>query len=89
MNLRNHTVSKSTRLYRTRKGSTAYTVDYKNVNLLRHYIGFTGKILPRRVTKLTAKKHRLIASAILRARGVGLLPFVWLKESPILCKFLD
>lgn len=55
-----------------------YTINYKNINLLRHYIGFTGKILPRRVTKLNAKEHRTVVKAIRRARRVGLLPFVWL-----------
>ena len=55
-----------------------YTINYKNINLLRHYVGFTGKILPRRVTKLTAKDHRAITKAIRQARRVGLLPFVWL-----------
>jgi ribosomal protein S18 len=55
-----------------------YTISYKNVTLLRHYIGFTGKILPRRTTKLNAKEHRAIAKAIRQARRIGLLPFVWL-----------
>jgi small subunit ribosomal protein S18 len=65
----------------TRKKTTLenpYTIDYKNINLLRHYIGFTGKILPRRITKLNAKEHRAVAKAIRRARRIGLLPFVWL-----------
>ena len=55
-----------------------YTVNYKNVNLLRRYIGISGKILPRRITNLTAKEHRSIAKAIRQSRRVRLLPFVWL-----------
>jgi small subunit ribosomal protein S18 len=55
-----------------------YTINYKNVNLLRRYIGMTGKILPRRITNLTAKEHRSVAKAIRQSRRVGLLPFVWL-----------
>ena len=55
-----------------------YTINYKNVHLLRRYIGITGKILPRYTTKLTAKEHRSIAKAIRQARRIGLLPFVWL-----------
>jgi small subunit ribosomal protein S18 len=62
----------------TLPSSLFYTIEYKNVNLLRRYIGITGKILPRRITKLTAKEHRSIAKAIRQARRVGLLPFVWL-----------
>jgi small subunit ribosomal protein S18 len=55
-----------------------HVIDYKNINLLRHYIGFTGKILPRRVTKLSSKEHRAMAKAIRQARRLGLLPFIWL-----------
>lgn len=63
---------------KTLPSSFSFTINYKNINLLRRYIGITGKILPRRLTKLTAKEHRAITKAIRRARRVGLLPFVWL-----------
>jgi small subunit ribosomal protein S18 len=52
------------------------TVDYKNVTLLRKYISTEGKILPSRITGLTAKQQRAIAKAIKNARMVGLLPFI-------------
>lgn len=52
------------------------TIDYKNVLLLRRFITIEGKILPRRVSGLTAKQHRSIAKAIKNARMMGLLPFV-------------
>jgi small subunit ribosomal protein S18 len=52
------------------------TIDYKNVLLLRRFITIEGKILPRRVSGLTAKQHRAIAKAIKNARMMGLLPFV-------------
>jgi ribosomal protein S18 len=58
-----------------------YTINYKNIYLLRRYLGITGKILPRQRTKLTAKEHRSIAKAIRQARRIGLLPFVWLAHS--------
>jgi small subunit ribosomal protein S18 len=54
------------------------TVDYKNVKMLRRYIGITGKIFSRKITGLTAKNHRQMSKSIRRARRVGLLPFVWL-----------
>jgi len=57
---------------------SSYTIDYKNIDLLRRYIGITGKILPRRVTKLTAKEQRAIAKAIRRSRRVGFMPFACL-----------
>ncbi len=52
------------------------TIDYKNVVLLRKYISAEGKILPRRVTGLTAKQQRYMAKAIKNARMMGLLPFI-------------
>lgn len=50
-------------------------IDYKNVELLRHYIDDTGKIRPRRQTGACAKHQREIAKAIKNARHIALLPF--------------
>ncbi|MBC8122227.1 MAG: 30S ribosomal protein S18 [Gemmatimonadaceae bacterium] len=51
-------------------------IDYKDVDLLRKFITERGKILPRRITGLTAKQQRDLTVAIKRARIVALLPFV-------------
>ena len=51
-------------------------IDYKNVNLLRGYITTEGKILPRRVSRLTAKQQRFMAKAVKNARIAGFIPFV-------------
>lgn len=51
-------------------------IDYKDVDLLRKYITERGKILPRRITGLTAKQQRDLTLAIKRARILALLPFV-------------
>lgn len=51
-------------------------IDYKDVDLLRKFITERGKILPRRITGLTAKQQRDLGVAIKRARIVALLPFV-------------
>lgn len=51
-------------------------VDYKDIDLLKHFISERGKILPRRVTGTSAKNQRKVANAIKRARIMGLLPFV-------------
>ncbi len=51
-------------------------IDYKDVNLLRHYITESGKIIPRRITGATAKQQRMLTKAIKRARIAALLPFV-------------
>nr|YP_009138618.1 ribosomal protein S18 [Lathyrus littoralis]AIK20912.1 ribosomal protein S18 [Lathyrus littoralis] len=51
-------------------------IDYKNLNLLFKFITREGKILSRRVNKLTLKQQRLITIAIKQARILSLLPFV-------------
>ena len=50
-------------------------IDYKKTSLLRRFISQQGKILSRRVTKLTFKEQRLITIAIKQARILSLLPF--------------
>jgi small subunit ribosomal protein S18 len=51
-------------------------INYKETELLRKFITERGKILPRRLTGLTAKQQRSITKAIKHARVVGLLPFL-------------
>ncbi|MDR0899328.1 MAG: 30S ribosomal protein S18 [Lactobacillaceae bacterium] len=51
-------------------------VDYKDVELLRRFIAENGKILPSRITGTSSKNQRKIATAVKRARIMGLLPFV-------------
>jgi small subunit ribosomal protein S18 len=51
-------------------------IDYKDVDLLRKFVTERGKILPRRITGLTAKQQRDLTKAIKRARIVALLPYV-------------
>ena len=50
-------------------------IDYKNINLLRRFISEQGKILSRRMNRLTSKQQRLMTIAIKRARVLALLPF--------------
>lgn len=49
-------------------------IDYKHPELLSQFTSETGKILPRRVTGVSAKMHRKITREIKRARAVNLLP---------------
>lgn len=51
-------------------------IDYKDVDLLRKFVTERGKILPRRITGLTAKQQRALTQSIKRARILALLPFV-------------
>lgn len=51
-------------------------VDYKDTEYLQRFINEQGKMLPRRVTNVSAKTQRQITRAIKRARHLALLPFV-------------
>lgn len=51
-------------------------IDYKDLDLLKRFINEQGKILPRRVTGVSAKFQRKLTAAIKRARHLALLPFV-------------
>ena len=53
----------------------AADIDYKDLELLRHYITETGKIMPARVSGTPAKYQRQLAIAIKRARYLSLLPY--------------
>ncbi|HEY7457733.1 MAG TPA: 30S ribosomal protein S18 [Xanthobacteraceae bacterium] len=57
-------------------GANAPKIDYKDVKLLQRYVSERGKIVPSRITAVSANKQRELASAIKRARFLGLLPYV-------------
>ena len=51
-------------------------IDYKDTNTLTKFITERGKILPRRITGVSAYHQKRLAMAIKRARHMALLPFV-------------
>ena len=51
------------------------TIDYKCVNDLQNYIMETGRIIPSRVSNISAKDQRNITNSIKRARYIALLPY--------------
>lgn len=51
-------------------------IDYKDVETLKRFITDRGKILPRRITGVSARFQRYLAAAVKRSRYIGLLPFV-------------
>nr|YP_010284929.1 ribosomal protein S18 [Silene gracilicaulis]UKQ57338.1 ribosomal protein S18 [Silene gracilicaulis]UKQ57418.1 ribosomal protein S18 [Silene gracilicaulis] len=55
-------------------------IDYRNTSLISRFISEQGKILSRRVNRLTLKQQRLITIAIKRARILSLLPFINIKN---------
>jgi len=50
--------------------------DYKDIKIIGRFVTERGKIVPRRLSGVTAKNQRLLAVAVKRARHLGLLPFV-------------
>lgn len=51
-------------------------IDYKDTNTLTQFITEKGKILPRRITGVSAYYQKKLTAAVKRARHVALLPFV-------------
>jgi len=51
-------------------------IDYKDTRLLQGFMSERGKIVPSRITAVSAKKQRELAKAIKRARHLGLLPYI-------------
>jgi small subunit ribosomal protein S18 len=57
-------------------GKDAIYCDYKDAKFLERFTNDQGKILPRRLTGLTAKNQRRVVEAIKRARYMAFIPFV-------------
>lgn len=51
-------------------------IDYKDLDTLNRFITERGKILPRRITGVSARYQRKLVNAIKRARYMALLPFM-------------
>ncbi|MGB5489028.1 MAG: 30S ribosomal protein S18 [Lysobacterales bacterium] len=50
-------------------------IDYKDLNILKQYVGESGKIVPSRITGTKARYQRQLATAVKRARFLSLLPY--------------
>ena len=57
-------------------GKNAPVIDFKDTRLLQGYMSERGKIVPSRITAVSAKKQRELGQAIKRARQLGLLPYL-------------
>lgn len=51
-------------------------IDYKDAKKLQKFMSDQGKIIPRRITGLSALQHRELVRAIKRARMIAIMPFV-------------
>jgi len=50
-------------------------IDYKDIIMLKQYVGESGKIVPSRITGTKAHYQRQLSRAIKRARYLSLLPY--------------
>ena len=57
-------------------GPNAPVIDSKDTKLLSRFLSERGKIVPSRITAVSAKKQRELSRAIKRARTMALLPYV-------------
>jgi small subunit ribosomal protein S18 len=62
------------RMPRRRMDIPVTQLKYSNPELLSRFTTETGKIIPRRITGVSASLHRKITREIKRARSVNLLP---------------
>ncbi len=51
-------------------------IDYKDVEMLKRFLNEQGKMLPRRVTGVSAQIQRQVTRGVKRARHLALLAFV-------------
>lgn len=51
-------------------------IDYKDTEVLKKFINPHGRMVSRRRTGISAKYQRQLATAVKRARFMGLLPYV-------------
>lgn len=52
-----------------------HVFDYKDPQALKPFLTDRGKIVPRRVSGLSARLQRKLCQAIKRARAIALLPY--------------
>lgn len=51
-------------------------IDYKDTDILRKFLNPHGRMIARKRSGISAKYQRQLATAVKRARFMGLLPYV-------------
>jgi len=51
-------------------------LDYRDIRILERFLNDRGKLLPNRITAVTAKEQRTLEQAVKHARHLALVPFV-------------
>lgn len=74
-------------MFRRRKscpfsGPNGLPIDWKDPKLLVKFISERGKMMPSRLTSVSQKKQRELATAIKRARFMALMPYVRMEGEP-------
>ena len=57
------------------KANKVELIDYKDIATLREYIMESGRIVPSRITNVSARYQRQLTQAIKRARFLALIPY--------------
>ncbi|PIZ33636.1 MAG: 30S ribosomal protein S18 [Alphaproteobacteria bacterium CG_4_10_14_0_8_um_filter_37_21] len=57
-------------------GPKAMVIDYKDIRTLSKFVSERGKMTPSRISSVSAKKQRALATAVKRARYLALMPYV-------------
>ena len=58
-------------------GKNSPKIDYKDPGLLSKFISEGGRMLPSRITNVSAKQQRALKKAVKHARVLALVPFVY------------
>ena len=61
---------------RRHEGPAITLLNYKDVSTLSRFLTESGKILPKRTTKVTARFQRELGRAVKRARYLSLIPYI-------------
>ena len=54
---------------------TTTLIDYKNPQLLKSFLTDRGKVVPARISGVSARQQRQITKAVKRARMLALIPY--------------
>jgi small subunit ribosomal protein S18 len=57
-------------------GENAIKIDYRDPRILQRFVSERGRIVPSRISFVSAKKQRELALAIKRARFLAIMPYV-------------
>ena len=57
-------------------GPEAIAIDFRDTRTLNKFISERGKIIPARISAVSAPKQRRLAQAIKRARILALMPYL-------------